>query len=88
MYSTALPSQAYLKKLISLVDYYPITRRQLDRLAKSSSLPPRVISFLAEFPQDTVFDNQADLESSLADLNIIIRQEREEPAESHSLEED
>ena len=88
MLNKTLPNERAINRLSNIIDHYPIDLGRLRRLAKRSGLAPRIIKLIDDFPDDTVFSSQTDLETRLTDLEIILTQAQEEPAELPELYEE
>ncbi len=74
----SLAAQSSLSKLDSFasrVRNYPVSVRQLLRLAKQNGEPQEVINFYRTFARDQVFDNPDDLTSRTEQVEIMRQEE-------------
>jgi hypothetical protein len=78
----SLAAQSSLSKLDSFaskVRNYPVSVRQLLRLAKQNGEPPEVINFYKSFASDAVFDNPDDLSGRTEQVEIMRQEEADMP---------
>ncbi len=76
-----LPSSKDIIWLSKLATSYPVTRRQIVRVARMWNFKNDLIAFLRLFPPDEMFESRADFVTRCEDLTILIRQEWESPKE-------
>lgn len=81
MYTRTIPSQHEINRLSQLVKRYPVSRRDIVKVARMWNFKPEVISFLRQFAPDITFQTRLDLVSRYDELALLIRQERESPKE-------
>lgn len=79
--AAARPSLTELNRLINKVPAYPLSVRQLLKLAAEKRAPAEVKSFYRAFPNDMVFDNQEDLAARTEQVKVLHREEGDMPAE-------
>lgn len=70
-----------LYRLINQVDDYPVSVRQLLKLARQLNAPRSVIEFYKSFQPDQVFSDEEDLTSRSEQVDLMRREEGEMPPE-------
>ncbi len=81
-YTNRLPSEKDIIWLSKLATSYPVTRREILRIARMWNFKPEVISFLRLFSPDQQFDTRTDFVTRTEHLAMLIRQEWEAPHET------
>lgn len=80
-YTNRLPSEKDIIWLSKLVVSYPVTRREILRIARMWNSKPEVVSFLRLFEPDQLFQNRTDFVSQSEQYALRIRQEWELPVQ-------
>lgn len=81
MYAKPFPTTKDLVWLSKLADEFPVTRRELVRVARDWGFSRRTLDFLRLFPENEVFESRADFVNRCEDLELLIKQEYEAPEE-------
>lgn len=71
----AQPSLGQLDALIAKVSSYPLSIQRLLKIADEIGAPKEVVNFYKIFPDDQVFDNEADLAGRSEQIQIMRREE-------------
>jgi hypothetical protein len=78
-YTKRLPEIKDIVRLSTLVSSYPVTRRQIVRMARIWNMNDDIVSFLRQFSADEVFTTRTDFVTRCDTLSKLIRQEWESP---------
>lgn len=81
-YTNRLPSEKDMIWLSKLTTSYPVTRREILRIARMWNFKPEVVSFLRLFAPDQLFETRTDFVARCESLALLIRQEWEAPKET------
>lgn len=81
IYYKPLPHIDNVRWLAKLSGPYPATRQEILEAAEDWNFSDNTIEFLRLFPADEVFKNQLDFLTRCEELELLIREERNMPAE-------
>jgi hypothetical protein len=75
------PSLNQLYSFVSKIRTYPISVRQLLKLAAEKGEPKTVVEFYRTFPEDQVFEDEEDLAGRSEQIGIMRQDEKDMPKE-------
>jgi len=81
IYFKTLPHIDNIRWLAKIAGPYPASRQTIEAVARDWNFSDNSIEFLRLFPKDEEFASQEDFLTRCEEVEILIRQEREAPAE-------
>lgn len=82
IYFKPLPHIDNVRWLAKLAGPYPATRQEIMEAAQDWNFSDNTVEFLKLFPADEQFKSQYDFLTRCEELELLIREEREMPAET------
>lgn len=82
MYTNQLPSMTTLRRTVEVAKPFPATTKEISERAKKAGINNDVIEFLVQFNDDETFESRVDFITRCDELELLIQEERELPAEN------